>query len=58
VIIKITAPGRFVLEFDTDDPALSDDETITVEVDGEPILGITNTAVGYWPDGEQWEVLT
>ena len=35
------------------------EETVSVNVDGEPVVGIdlSTGTIGHWPDGEQWLVL-
>lgn len=31
-----------------------DDDTLTVTVDGVPVLGVDRRGPGFWPDGETW----
>lgn len=48
-IVNIAAPGGSVYRF-----RIAGEETLTVEIDGKPTVGVDKDGAGYWPDGETW----
>lgn len=48
--VRVEASGGDIATF-----AVTGDATLTVLVDGAPVLGVDAAGAGTWPDGEQWQ---